>query len=365
MQEFYRKNSIDTLEHLPERGKVAWESPSNIALIKYWGKHGDQLPDNASLSLTLKKSLSRVDMEFQKKSGSDLSFEFSFEGQKNKAFEERISHYLNKVKLYFPFLQGLNLSIQSRNTFPHSAGIASSASFMSAMALVLCSLEKFGHSNYGVDFFRKASFMARLGSGSASRSVYSKMAGWGEHPRLPESTDEYAISMEEFMPPDLKNLRDAVIIVDSGPKKVSSSQGHKLMNGHFFAQNRIQQASANFARLMDALVSDNWSVIAEVIENEALSLHAMMLSSIPGYTLLKQQTLDIIEEIRDFRTQNNVSMAFTLDAGPNIHLLYKEIDKKQVEMFIQQKLTPLAEDQRIIYDEMGSGPELKELKAYE
>lgn len=356
---------MKTTEHLPAGGEVVWESPSNIALVKYWGKNGEQLPDNASLSLTLKNSVSWVEVRFQKMPGAGGSFNYLFEGQENKAFEERISWYLDKIHPYFPFLKDLHLDINSSNTFPHSAGIASSASFMSALALALCNLEVFDKSKKGMDFYKKASFIARLGSGSASRSVFSKMAGWGEHPYLTGSSDEYAVGLEDKMPSGLKNLRDAVIIVDSNPKKISSSEGHKLMDGHFFAQNRIQQASANFARILDAIAKDDWKVIAEVVENEALSLHAMMLSSIPGYTLLTQKTIDIIEAIRAYRNHSKVSVAFSLDAGPNVHLLYKNDDREKVETFINQKLTRFAQEKRIIFDEAGKGPVLKELEAYE
>lgn len=362
MKEIYLAQAKHDVSHLPEKGQLSWESPSNIALVKYWGKHGEQLPDNASLSITLKESVSIVDINFRKQEGGGL--QFTFEGKPKPEFETRVQKYLDKMKSYFPFLNYLFLELDSRNTFPHSAGIASSASFMSALALSLCTLESYGR-EMDAGFFKKASFMARLGSGSASRSVFGALAAWGYHPSVSESSDDYACSLSELLPERLKKIHDAVILVNSAAKKVSSSQGHKLMEGHFLAENRIQQATANMAQLLDAIKDEDWKLFAQVVENEALSLHAMMLSSIPGFTLLQQQTLDIIEMIREEREASGLKMAFTLDAGPNIHLLYHDDDRQAVEAFINDKLKPLAEEQRVIFDQMGPGPVLKHLKSYE
>ncbi len=351
-------NEGKSAEVLPKSGSLCWHSPSNIALVKYWGKHGEQLPGNASLSITLQESVSILDVEFRKSGKYQL--DFFFEGERNEAFAAKLGKYLHKMKAFFPFLNNLQLRINSRNSFPHSAGIASSASFMSAVAMMLCSLEQYPDSNRITQSLRqKASFMARLGSGSASRSVFPSLAAWGRHPVVENSSDEFAVETASRLHPEMKNMHDAVIIVDSTPKKVSSSKGHELMNGHFLAENRLQQAFANFASVMDALEQGNWETFITVVENEALSLHAMMLSSVPGFFLLKQQTLDIIDKVREFRNDTGSRVAFTLDAGPNVHLLYAAEDKKTVEDFINSGLKGLAENDKVIYDRMGSGPVLK------
>lgn len=352
---------------LPSHGKISWESPSNIALIKYWGKQGEQLPGNASLSVTLKDSATLLDTEFWVGNSGAGKFDFYFEDKPAPEFSKRVEKYLKKMEIFFPFLRDIYLKFNSRNTFPHSAGIASSASFMSALSLTLCSLENFTQMSNQPDwnFLRKASFMARLGSGSASRSVFGKMAAWGVHPYLSASSDEFAISLESLAEQLPWKMKDAVVIVDSSPKKVSSSRGHELMNGHFFAENRIQQATANMAQLLDVFKIQNWRAMAEIIENEALSLHAMMLSSIPGFLLMNQQTMDIIQRIRDFRHETNLKITFTLDAGPNVHLLYDEAEEDPVKKFIENQLKPLTDNHSIIYDQMGDGPVLKEIKTYE
>lgn len=365
MEEYYQQEIRKTANHLPRQGIVSWESPSNIALVKYWGKHEVQLPDNASLSMTLKYSRSVVEMEFAKQSSGSLLFDFSFEGKSDHQFERRIADFFELIKPWFPFLDELALTIHSKNTFPHSAGIASSASFMSALSLCVLSLESFGRQDNSMSCYRKASWLSRLGSGSASRSVFPRLASWGEHPFVDDSSDYYARNMDAVLHPEIAGLKDAVVVVDSSPKKVSSSEGHALMNGHFYAENRIQQASSNMARLLDALYQNNWPVIAEVVENEALSLHAMMLSSLPGYTLLQQETISAIDRIRKFREDDKTDICFTLDAGPNVHVLYRAKDSVRVKQFIESQLKPLAENQMVIYDEMGEGPALIGKKSYE
>ena len=362
METKYTSEAIKDGGFLPDRGKIVWESPSNIAFIKYWGKHGNQYPENASLSMSLKKSVSIVELIFQKNTEKKGSVDFSFEGKSNQPFKQRVDSYLQQMSDYFPFLKELHLEINSYNTFPHSSGIASSASFMSALALCLCTLEKFNTKKFDNGFFQKASYMARLGSGSASRSVYRKFAAWGNNTGISGSSDEYAVSYANYIPKNLQTIYDAVIIVDSAQKQISSSRGHRLMQSHFYKENRIQQANTNIFRLIEGISSENWRSITEVIENEALSLHALMLSSSPGYILLKQQTIDIIDAIRTFRSETGAQICFTLDAGPNVHVLYPEMDKKQVETFIECKLKPLAENERIIYDKTGDGPELKEIE---
>ncbi|HAV30133.1 MAG TPA: diphosphomevalonate decarboxylase, partial [Saprospirales bacterium] len=150
---------------------VTWRSPSNIAIVKYWGKHGVQLPRNPSVSFTLDAAHTDTTVSFTEKSEKDgeVSIDFYFEGAPNEAFASKITAFLESLHVEFNFLLDYNLKIESSNSFPHSSGIASSASAMSALALCLCSIEKIltGWPTDGTDFLNKASHIARLGSGSA------------------------------------------------------------------------------------------------------------------------------------------------------------------------------------------------------
>ena len=119
------------------QGEVAWRAPSNIALIKYWGKYGNQLPKNASISFTLNNAFTETSVKYAAKENNDknIDLKFYFEGKENPKFAEKIQKFLESIIPHFPFLTYVSLEINSSNSFPHSTGIASSASSMAALAL--------------------------------------------------------------------------------------------------------------------------------------------------------------------------------------------------------------------------------------
>lgn len=339
-------------------GVVSWKSPSNIALVKYWGKFGNQLPKNPSLSFSLKESFSQTTIQYQS-ARSTPQREFLFENTHQEKFAKRIWKYIDTLEKIYPFLSELDLKIKSQNSFPHSAGIASSASAMSALALCLVDMERKIYSNpmSDADFLKKASYLARLASGSAARSVYAGFSIWGMAKSIEESTDnKFAISYNQNIHPNFDHLKDTILIVDSGEKEVSSSAGHSLMNDHPFAEDRIFQANKHLKELANALHCGDKDTFIKVVESEALSLHGLMMSSHPWFVLMKPQSLEIIQKIRAFREQTGCFMCFTLDAGPNVHMIYSEENELEIVRFIDNELKPLCHQNKVIYDEMGDGP---------
>ena len=164
--------------------QIIKRSPSNIAIVKYWGKHGNQLPNNPSISFTLNNCYTETKVTYSKNENPNgIEMDFYFEGKENQAFKAKIEKFIQENKEHFTFLDGLHLNIESYNSFPHSSGIASSASSMSA--LILCLL---GIKDKEINL-QEASFLSRLASGSAARSVYPTMTLWGKTPSLPESSD--------------------------------------------------------------------------------------------------------------------------------------------------------------------------------
>jgi diphosphomevalonate decarboxylase len=255
-----------------------------------------------------------------------------------------------------PVLDHTTLQIDSENTFPHSSGIASSASAMGALAMCLTEMEAriLGH-RHPVSVARKASFVARLGSGSACRSLFPGFSLWGASPQWEGSSNEYAIPIPRFHE-SFSRIRDTILIVESGPKQVSSSTGHELMNSHLFADPRFSQARENLILIIRALQEGDWETFINVLEEEALSLHAMMLTSRPGYLLMRPNTLAIIHKIRGFRNETGIAVGFTLDAGANVHLLYPDEVTESVEEQMMPELITYCENGRIIRDQIGDGP---------
>jgi diphosphomevalonate decarboxylase len=340
---------------MSETLKVTWTSPSNIALIKYWGKFGAQMPQNPSISFSLKHSVTTLSIEATP--CESFSLTFLFEGRPNEKFQDKIQKFLITEELRFPWLKKFHLKIESANTFPHSSGIASSASSMSALALCLLSLdEKITKKIFEKkDFFKIASSLARLASGSAARSVYKGMAVWGECPELPGSSNLFAINFSEAHSTFL-DYCDSILIVDAKEKSVSSRAGHTLMEKHPLAEARYKMARKNMAELLLALKSGDVESFMTIVEEEALTLHALMMSSRPSFILLKPMSLFLFEEIKKFRMRTTIPVCFTIDAGPNIHLLYPKVHSKEVRAWIEETLALQVSGLLWIHDEVDEGP---------
>ncbi len=334
------------------QGKVGWQSPSNIALVKYWGKRGKQLPQNPSISFTLSECRSETFVTFEK--ADCFGFRFFFEGKETPAFGAKIEKFLLENQAFFPFINQLHLMVESCNTFPHSSGIASSASSMSAFVMCLLDIE---NQIVVKQFdFQKASYFSRLASGSAARSVYPKMALWGATPCFEGSSDEYAVPLENDIHPVFKTYRDSILIVSGETKSVSSRAGHGLMEGNPYAPARYARANENIENLLVALKSGDMDTFINITESEALQLHALMMCSNPSFILMKPNTLCIIEAVRNFRNETQIPLCFTLDAGPNVHLLYPESEAEKVENFIKSELITYCNQGRWIADHVGDGP---------
>ncbi len=337
------------------QGKVGWASPSNIALVKYWGKKGKQLPQNPSISFTLSECRSETFVSFEK--ADRFGFNFYFEGKENPAFGAKIEKFLLDNQTFFPFINQLNLKVESRNSFPHSSGIASSASSMSAFVMGLMEIEALlTGTSTGSGALTKASYFSRLASGSAARSVFPAMALWGKTEAYEGSSDEYAVSLADDIHPVFKTYHDSILIVSGETKSVSSRAGHALMEGNPYAPARYAQANENIKNLITALKSGDLDTFIIITESEALQLHALMMCSSPSFILMKPNTLGIINEIRAFRNETQIPLCFTLDAGPNVHLLYPESEAEKVKHFINDRLTAYCVDNKWIADRVGDGP---------
>lgn len=333
-----------------------WRCPSNIALVKYWGKRDFQKPMNPSLSFVLQNAFTETSVELFKE--GDKKVEFFFEGAASE-FGERIEKYLNQLSARLSWINKCNFQIHSRNSFPHSAGIASSASSFGALALCLTEIDfaLSGKEPDNSEFWQTASELARMGSGSACRSVYPGFAIWGKTHLFESCSDEHAIPLSEGIHPVFSGLRDAILMVDSGTKEVSSSLGHLLMDEHIYKRSRIAHANENTNELYLALLAGNQRKFIAVVENEALSLHAMMMTSNPSFILLKPNSLELISRIRRFREKTKIPVCFTMDAGPNIHLLYFADNEPDVKAFIGHELLAFCENGKWIDDRIGKGPE--------
>lgn len=343
-----------------EDGQITWSSPSNIALVKYWGKKEHQIPENPSISFTLDHCKTITTLSYSRKSNhNDFSFEVYLDGELKNDFKPKIETFFERVELYLPFLREYHFKIETSNTFPHSSGIASSASGMSALALCLMTIEKGRSREISEEYFnQKASFLSRLGSGSACRSVEGDLIVWGSHQEIEGSSDLFGIKYPYKVHERFKNYQDTILLVDKGEKQVSSTIGHGLMHGHPFAQRRFEQAHENMSTLMTVFEEGNFDGFIEIVESEALTLHAMMMTSMPYFILMKPNTLEIINKIWAYRKNTGSKVCFTLDAGANVHVLYPESEKDNVLYFIKNELVEFCQNGQYICDQIGFGAQL-------
>ena len=340
-------------------GSITMQAPSNIALVKYWGKRAVQLPQNPNASFTLSVARTITELSWKRRDARErvpVGVALFYDGQPRTDFANRVARYLESLLPIYPFLGQLDWTVRTRNTFPHGAGIASSASAMAAIAACLVALEEqwFEVLPEG-EHRRKASYLARLGSGSAARSVFAKAAAWGTSLSLEGSSDEYALPLADQLHPTFHDYQDTILLVSDAEKAVSSSAGHGLMEGQAYAKTRYEIANRRFTRLLAILKRGELDDFCTLVEADALDLHALMMQSTPPYILMEPNTIAVVKAVRRFRESSKLPVCFTLDAGPNVHLLYPKAVTAEVDAWLKAEVTHLL-PQGSILDHVGDGP---------
>ena len=327
--------------------------PSNIALIKYWGKYENQIPANPSISYTLSQCRTITEMEFVE--GENFFVKIFLSGKEEPKFAEKTAKYLAGIEKYLPWVLRGSFVIKTENTFPHSSGIASSASGFGALAKCLMALDKeISGETSPEETLQQASLLARLGSGSACRSLYNGLVVWGATPVVSGSADEYAVPYPvSEIHSIFRDFNDWVMLIHEGQKSVSSTVGHGLMNGNPYAQVRFAEAAKNFFTLQEILKNGNMDGFIKLVEHEALTLHAMMMVSDPAFILMQTGTLETIHKVWDFRRETGLPLFFTLDAGANVHLLFpNDGQQERIKAFIETELLAYTQSGGVVKDFM-------------
>ncbi len=219
---------------------------------------------------------------------------------------ERISRQLDYVRK----MGGVNYraTVQSENNFPSGAGIASSASAFAALSLAATEALDLKLSE------RDLSKLARLGSGSASRSVPGGYVEWYAGSAHDDSYAETLLSANHW------ELTDVIAVVSRGHKRTGSTEGHALASTSVLQQARVDSASERLERCKDALVKRDFQVLAEVVELDSNIMHAVMMTSVPALFYWQPETLAIMEAVRQWRSEG-IEVFYTIDAGPNVHCI--------------------------------------------
>jgi len=295
--------------------KATAVSPANIAFIKYWGKKDvkDNIPFNNSISMNLSNCSTKTTVEFSRKYRSDKVFIDGNEAQGEK--KERVVKILNTVRKEAKLSQ--KARVVSENNFPADAGIASSASAFSALALATSRAARMEPS------LKELSILSRLGSGSAARSVVDGFAEWKKGKN---SQTSYAV---QLAPPSHWDLRDIVVIVAKEKKKASSTEGHSaaLTSPHY--KTRQLELKRRIRDLRNALLDKQFKKFGELLEEEAISLHMIAMTSKPPIYYWDKGTIEVIHKLLELR-EKGLFAYFTIDAGQNVHVICKACDSNKL-----------------------------------
>jgi len=297
---------------------VLASAPSNIALIKYMGKIQTQgnLPTNASLSYTLDSLRTYVRLTVQP--GSQDTW-IPLEGEKLETMrlsekgKERFLAHLKFLKTKWGIEQ--NFLVESANNFPADCGLASSASSFAALTLAAAQMfQKINPQPWGADL-KILSSLSRQGSGSSCRSLYTPWALWAQ---------EYAEPLEF----PYKKFLHQVIIVEDSKKEVSSSEAHKLVAQSSLFPGRVERAEKRLKELNHALMSQNWQQSFEIVWAEFWDMHALFATCAPPFMYMTAGSQMVLEEILQFWKNQGDGPIVTMDAGANVHFLWREDQKE-------------------------------------
>jgi diphosphomevalonate decarboxylase len=298
---------------------------ANIALIKYWGNQDERLrvPANPSLSMTLNGLETKTTVEFIE-GRTDDELLISGEVQTGQA-RERVAAQLDAVRARAD-LQ-LRARVESVNNFPAGAGIASSASAFAALTLAASAAAGLSLNE------RELSALARLGSGSAARSI---PGGFVElHAGSPDNPD--SAFAETIAPADHWELRDVIAVVSQKQKAVGSTSGHALAGTSPLQAARVSTTSQRLERCRQALLARDFARLSEVTELDSNLMHAVMLTSTPPLFYWEPITLAIMRSVRRWRGEG-LEVCYTIDAGPNVHCLCPREAAGEVERRLRENL---------------------------
>jgi diphosphomevalonate decarboxylase len=298
---------------MPIYQATAQASP-NIALIKYWGNRDQvlRLPSNPSLSMNMAGLTTTTTVEFDPALEHDVLILGGREiGSKGL---ERVSRFLDQVRKTSEALREtsevstLFARVDSRNNFPSGAGLASSASGFAALALAATAAA-------GLQLNEaELSRLARLGSGSACRSVPGGFVEWTM------GDDDRSSYAHSIAPADHWDLRDVVALIDVGHKAVGSTEGHAVADTSPLQAARVATAADRLAQARSAVLARDFESLTEVVELDSLMMHAVMITSSPVLMYWQPATVAVMQAVRQWR-RNGLAACTTIDAGPNVHVI--------------------------------------------
>jgi len=312
--------------------KATAVAPTNIAFIKYWGKKDEELrlPANGSISMNLSDLTTTTTVEFSQQYVEDSVI---INDGIDESQSTRVIKHLDLIRKKADLK--LKAKVVSVNNFPDGTGLSSSASGFAALTLAATKAT-------GLNLDEKElSILARQGSGSACRSISDGFVEWvGEGAR--------SIYQKDYW-----DIVDVVAIISQEKKDVSSTEGQKTVRSSPFFQTRLNKIDEKIKRFKKTLETKNFTEFGKIIEEEALELHAIMLTSTPSLIYWQSETLKLMKLVKDWRS-NGLESYFTLNTGQDIHLIVEGKNKEK----IVSKLNDIKEVKQIIINHPSNGARL-------
>jgi diphosphomevalonate decarboxylase len=315
--------------------KATAVAPSNIAFIKYWGKKDEilRLPENGSISMNLSNLMTTTTVEFNKDFKED---EIIINGQKEVISGNRAIKHLDRLRKIAKI--NYKAKVVTNNNFPTGTGLSSSASGLAALTVA-------GAKAAGLNLSEKElSILARQGSGSSCRSIPNGFVEW-----LDGNTGNtsYGVSLYDN---NYWDIADVVAIVSKNKKEISTTEGQKIANSSPFFSVRLSKINNKIKLIKKYLKEKNFTKFGELLENEALELHSIMLTSTPSLIYLLPGSLRIIHMVKKWR-QEGLQVYFTVNTGQDIHLICQKKDIKK----LVKKLEGISEVQKTIINYPSRG----------
>ena len=318
--------------------KATATAPSNIAFIKYWGKKDEKLklPENGSISMNLDNLTTTTTVEFDSKYKKDLII---INNKIDSKESDRVIGQLNLVRKEANIFE--KAKVVSNNNFPDGTGLSSSASGFAALTLAAVKAA-------GLNLNEKElSILARQGSGSACRSIPDGFVEW-----LDGSTSDSSYARSLY-PQNYWKIVDVVAIVSQEKKDISSTAGQQLVTTSPFFSARLSRIKEKISRFKKILKDKNFTELGELIEEEAIELHTIMLTSKPSLIYWLPETVKLMKEVKKWRS-DGLEEYFTVNTGQDIHLI---IEEKNTERLVK-KLKNIGEIKNIIINRPSVGARL-------
>jgi diphosphomevalonate decarboxylase len=321
--------------------KATCRAGSNIAFIKYWGvaDAAINLPLNNSISMTLAAAHTTTTVAWEDAAVLPSDEIMIDDVPLDVRAAERVVRHLDRIRA----LTGIDrrVRVASRNNFPMASGIASSASGFAALTVAGCRA-------LGLELdATRLSALARLGSGSASRSLFGGFVEWEQ------GHDDATSVAKPLYSPDHWALHDLVLVVSHAAKQVSSEGGHRLAATSPLLPGRLAMLPHALAEVRQALAERDLRRLGPVIEQDALAMHAVMMTSTPSLLYWQPGTMEILHAVQRWRSEG-LSVYFTIDAGPNVHLICEEQEAETV----RHLAADLPAVQQVIVSRPGPGPQM-------